>query len=427
MSLMPGAQPFSGIEVVEFGQFIAVPYCAQLLADGGAHVIKIEALEGDPVRLLAPLAPGETRHFISRNRGKHSLPLNLKHPGAQRIIDALLARADVVLTNFRPGLARDLGLDYATLAPRYPRLIVGNVTAFGGRGPDALLPGMDLVVQARSGLMTANGRLQDGNPAVGDPPAADYMCAMTLAFGIASALLRRTQTGRGGEVDVALLMAALVLQNNGMVRVDKADKPVLDDLNARLAELRACGAPYTEQASLVPQIRTHAMVRVYYRTYATKDATLAVACVSPSLQRAFMRAVGMKDRAHEHPITDPAALQRHYQALGASMETLMRTRTTAEWKAALDAAALPAAGVKLPIEMMEDEQALANDMLHDLDHPALGTVRVVSTPIRMDGGGFRPSPATRALASETRDILAGLGFTPDEIAAMLREGATRAQ
>ena len=142
---------------------------------------------------------------------------------------------------------------------------------------------------------------------------------------------------------------------------------------------------------------------------------------SPDLLPRFAAIVG--DR---YAITDPAALQRHYEALGAAMEAHMRTRTTAAWKAALDAAALPAAGVKLPIEMMEDEQALANEMLHDLDHPALGTVRVVSTPIRMDGGGFRPSPATRALASETRDILSGLGFTPDEIAAMLREGATRA-
>jgi crotonobetainyl-CoA:carnitine CoA-transferase CaiB-like acyl-CoA transferase len=189
--------------------------------------------------------------------------------------------------------------------------------------------------------------------------------------------------------------------------------------------LRARGAPYAEQSALVPQIRTHAMVRVYYRTYATKDATLAVACVSPSLQRAFMRAVGMKDAHHEHPITDPAALQRHYEALGAAIEAHIRTRTTGAWKAALDAAALPAAGVKLPIEMMEDEQALANHMLHDLDHPALGTVRVVSTPIQMDGGGFRPSPATGAFASETRDILAGLGFTPAEVATLLREGATR--
>src|SRR5712664_5006612 len=99
------SRPFAGLEVVEFGQFIAVPFCAQLLAEGGAHVIKVESPEGDPVRNLAPLAPGETRHFISRNRGKHTLPLDLRHPSARRVVDRLLARADVVLTNFRPGLA----------------------------------------------------------------------------------------------------------------------------------------------------------------------------------------------------------------------------------------------------------------------------------------------------------------------------------
>lgn len=169
---MPSEQPFAGLEVVEFGQFIAVPFCAQLLAEGGARVIKVESLAGDPTQLL-PLAPGETRHFISRNRGKHSLPLGLRHPAAPRIVEALLARADVVLTNFRPGLAAELGLDDETLGPRYPRLIVGNVTAFGREGPDAMLAGMDLVIQARSGLMASNGRLRDGRPIAGDPPVAD--------------------------------------------------------------------------------------------------------------------------------------------------------------------------------------------------------------------------------------------------------------
>jgi crotonobetainyl-CoA:carnitine CoA-transferase CaiB-like acyl-CoA transferase len=165
---MDEARPFAGIEVVEFGQFIAVPFCGQLLAEGGAHVLKVESLDGDPVRHLAPLAPGETRHFISRNRGKHSLPLDLKHRDARRIIDALLARADVVLFNFRPGLAEELGLDYASLARSYPRLIVGSVTGFGTRGPDAGLAGMDLVLQARSGLMASNGRVKDGVPSPGD-------------------------------------------------------------------------------------------------------------------------------------------------------------------------------------------------------------------------------------------------------------------
>src|SRR2546428_8625710 len=156
------SRPFAGIEVVEFGQFIAVPFCAQLLAEGGAHVIKVESLDGDPVRHLAQLAPGETRHFISRNRGKHSLPLDLKQPAARPVINALLTKADVVLTNFRPGFAAEMGLDYATLSPRFPQLIVGNVSAFGHRGPDAGLAGMDLVVQARSGLMAATGKVVNG-------------------------------------------------------------------------------------------------------------------------------------------------------------------------------------------------------------------------------------------------------------------------
>ena len=133
------ARPFAGIDVVEFGQFIAVPFCAQLLAEGGARVIKIESLEGDPVRQLAPLPGGDTRHFLSRNRGKRSLPLDLRHPRAREVIERLLGRADVVLTNFRPGLAEEFGLDYASLAPRFPRLVVGSVSAFGRHGPDALL------------------------------------------------------------------------------------------------------------------------------------------------------------------------------------------------------------------------------------------------------------------------------------------------
>src|SRR5438105_10777327 len=202
---MDQTQPFAGIEVVEFGQFIAVPFCAQVLAEGGAHVIKVEALEGDPVRQLAQLAPGETRHFVSRNRGKHALPLDLRHPKAARVIERLLGRADVVLTNFRPGLAEEFGLDGASLEARYPRLVVGNVSAFGRRGPDARLAGMDLVVQARSGLMASLGKLNDeGVPAAGEAPVADYQCAMTLAFGVASALFRRERTGRGGEIDIAL-------------------------------------------------------------------------------------------------------------------------------------------------------------------------------------------------------------------------------
>jgi crotonobetainyl-CoA:carnitine CoA-transferase CaiB-like acyl-CoA transferase len=418
-------QPFAGLEVVEFGQFIAVPYCGQLLADGGAHVVKVEPLEGDAVRAIAPLAPRESRHFICRNRGKHSLPLDLKHRAARPVIDALVARADVVLTNLRPGLARELGLDYATLGARHPRLIVGNVSGFGLDGPDAQLAAMDLVIQARSGLMVAAGRDRHGVPVPADPPIADYMCAMMLAFGIASALVRRAATGRGGEVDVALLMAALVVQNNVILRVHSIDGPEQAATLARLAELRTQGAPYAEQARLnVEQLRTPAMARLYYRTYATRDAAIGVACVSPGMQRALMRALGLVDEAHTRPLSDAQAAA-FYEDLAARAEALMRSRTTVEWKKVLHEHGIPASDVKLPVELLDDPQPLANGMLHDLQHPALGPVRVVGSPVKLDGDGFRPAPATAAFGSETREILRGLGFPDPAIDSLIADGVSR--
>src|SRR5438477_11220968 len=218
-------RPFAGVTVLELGHFIAVPWAGQILADGGAHVIKIEPLEGEPSRHIAPLGGGETRHFFIRNRGKHALPLDLRHAHAREILDALLARADVVLANMRPGLAAELGLEYEQLAERFPRLIVGTVTAFGAQGPDAPLAGMDMVVQARSGLMVTGGKVKDDLPTTGESPIADYMAASLLAFGVASALYRRERAGRGGRVDTSLLMAPLALQNNLMVRVEGVDGP----------------------------------------------------------------------------------------------------------------------------------------------------------------------------------------------------------
>jgi crotonobetainyl-CoA:carnitine CoA-transferase CaiB-like acyl-CoA transferase len=419
-------RPFDGIRVVEFGQFIAAPWCAQLLAEGGARVVKVESLDGDPVRQLAPLAPGESRHFLSRNRGKRTLPLDLRHPEAAAVIARLLERADVVLTNFRPGLAAEFGLDGPTLAARHPRLVVGNVSAFGARGPDAALAGMDLIVQARSGLMAANHGLREGLPGGAEvPPLADYMCAMTLAFGVASALLRRERTGRGGEVEVSLLMAALVLQNNSMVRVAATDGVAHAKSRARLAELRAAGRPFAAQAALQPRTRTPGMQHVYYRVYATRDAAIAVACVSPGLQRALMRAVGLSDLAHTQPFTDRDAEAKHYAELGARIETLLASRPTGEWRAQFDAHGIPAAGVALPMELLDDEQALANGLLHDLDHPALGPVRVLAPPLALDGDGFRPTPAAAPFGADTRALLGELGFTDDEVARLIAARVTR--
>jgi len=416
-------QPFAGVTVIELGQFVAVPYAGQMLADGGAHVIKIEPREGEPSRHLAPLVPGESRHFLMRNRGKHSLPLELKHPDARAILDALLARADVVLTNLRPGLASELGLDYAQLAPRYPRLIVGNVSAFGARGPDAGLAGMDMVVQARSGLMVTNGRTKDGLPTTGESPVADYMAAALLSFGVASALYQRERTGSGTRVEASLLMAALVLQNNLMIRVENADGSAHARFVEWLEAARRDGVPFAEQVERMPRSRPVGMTAVYYRTYATKDAALAVACGSPSLRKRFIAAIGLDDPALESAIADEAALEKHYARLKSAAEAVVAGRTTAEWQALLEKAGVPASGVVLPVEALDAEQAVANGMIHRYDHAQLGPVTVLGAPLAVGDGGFAAGPPTPPFGSEVREILVWAGFAGAQLDRLVAGGA----
>jgi crotonobetainyl-CoA:carnitine CoA-transferase CaiB-like acyl-CoA transferase len=416
------SQPFAGVRVVEFGQFVAVPFAAQLLAEGGAEVIKIEALQGDPTRLLRPLAPGETRIFLSRNRGKHSLPLDLRDAAVKPVLDALLEWADVALMNFRPGLAQQLGLDAATLAARFPRLIIGTVTAFGNRGPDAGLAGMDIVVQARSGLMAANGRIVDGRPAPGDPVSADYMCAMTLAFGIASALLRRERSGKGGIVDTSLMQAAMTLANNQLTRSEDHDRPVHDEILTRLAEQRVAGASYAEQAGSIPGTRTMPMAKVYFRTYETADSVIAIACGSHALRERFIAAIGLQDPALAS--LNEAEWNDHYDTLRDQAEAIMRSEPSAHWIAVLNAAGVPVSAVKFPVELFDDPQAAANDMFHLLEHPSADRVKVLSPPVSLDGEGFRPGRPTAALGSETRAILLELGFAESDVDEMIASNVT---
>jgi CoA:oxalate CoA-transferase len=418
-------QPFAGIRVVEFGQFVAVPYAGQLLADGGADVLKIEALIGDSSRHVAPLVPGETRIFVARNRGKRSLPLALKHADAPEVIDALLAWADVALFNFRPGLAQSLGLDADTLRSRFPKLVTATVTPFGHHGPDAELAGMDIVVQARSGLMAAQGRIVDGRPAAGEPVPADYMCAMTLSFGIASALFRRERTGIGGAVDVSLMHAAMALANNQMVYAHDHDGERRDATLARLAEQRDAGTPYAEQLAQVQSSSARPIAKVYYRTFECSNKAIAVACGSVKLRIAFAQAIGLKDARVR--AMDGADADEYYEGVRIEAETIMRSRTAEQWLTQLRAAGIPVSDVKMIQEMFDDEQALSNGMLYVQDHPMVGPVTLVGTPVKLDDDGFAPSKPTAPLGSQTRAILHAIGFVDSRIEQLLASEATREQ
>ena len=422
---MNESRPFDGIRVAEFGQFIAVPFCGQMLADGGAEVLKIEAPGGDPTRRLNPLAPGESRIFLSRNRGKHSLPLHLSKPAARPVIERILAWADVVLMNFRPGLEKQLGLAPEDLLAENPRLVIASVTAFGKHGPDAGLAGMDIVVQARSGLMAANGRMTDGRPASGDPVSADYMSAMCLSFGVASALLRRERSGKGGIVDVSLMHAGMILANNQLIRSEDQDRPAHDEALRHLTEQRAAKASYEEQAAAIPNPRVPSMTAIYFRTFETADRTIAVACGSHSLRLKFTEVLNIEDLGLLETSLQEPHWETYYADLKTRVEGMMRQSSAETWIARLNEAGIPVAAVRFPIELFDDPHAHANQMFHDMEHPAAGTVRMVGPPVELDGDGFQPAEPTPAFGSEADRILRGLGFDQPAIEALVAEGIVR--
>jgi CoA:oxalate CoA-transferase len=418
---MADTQPFDGIKVGEFGQFVAVPFCGQLLAEGGAEVIKVESPEGDPNRHMDSITPFESRIFISRNRGKHSLPLKLNDSKSKPTIEALLRWADVVLMNFRPGLSEKLGLAPEKLLERFPQLVVGEITPFGKKGPDAGLAAMDIVVQARSGLMAAMGRIVDGKPAPGEPVISDYMAATSLAFGITSALLRRERTGKGGIVDVSLMQSAMTLANNQLVRSEDLDqarhRQTIDTINQQ----RRDGVSFEEQAGSMPSARFFPMRAVYFRVFDTSDGSIAVACASRGLQVRFSKALGFVDDAHSGADIPP---NDYYENLRDRVETMIRANNSAHWVAVLQQAGVPVSTVKFPVELFEDEQAVANDMFRVLDHPVAGKFRTLSPPVTLSGGGFKGQDATLPFGTETRRIMNDLGLTDSEIDALVQAGIT---
>ena len=421
---MADSQPFEGLKVVEFGQFVAVPFCGQLLAEGGAEVIKIESPDGDPNRHMGEIVPFESRIFLSRNRGKHALPLKLSDAKAQPVVDALLAWADVVLMNFRPGLAEKMGIDAKSLLARFPRLIIGEVTPFGKRGPDADLAAMDIVVQARSGLMAAMGRVVDGRPAPGDPVIYDYMAATSLAFGVSSALFRRERTGKGGIVDVSLMQSAMTLANNQLIRSEDLDREkhqiVIDQINQQRIE----GASFEAQSATLPSARMLALTSIYFRTFDTSDGCIAIACASHGLQERFAKALGFSDR-YSSEATTGSRDEQYYADLQGQVERLIRARTSNAWINILQEAGVPVSTVKFPLELFEDPQTAANEMFYVFEHSTAGRFRALSPPVKLSGGGFQPQGATPPFATETRSLLAQLGFSTDQIDDLIAQGVSR--
>lgn len=410
--------PFHRLTVVEFGRFIAAPYCGQLMADGGADVIKVEPLHGDDARRNGTrLSPTEARQFLNKNRGKRSIAVKLSDEGVRRALRGLLGRADVVIANFRPGQAEELGLDYETLAATNERLIYAENTGFGKRGPLSHKAGMDMVLQAYTGLAPVT---KDGPVPLVDP-VIDYTAALLMAWGIATALYDRERHGRGQRLDVSLLQAALVLQNNSINHVDAVDgwrDDFVDYLKRAFREGRSLEDVLTHRNTLKPAIEPP-----YYGIFQAQDGLLALAAGGRALQRRTVQVLGVTDPALEGEGFVPDDIAAHTRAMRDRVAAAIRGRPVAHWLTEFERASVPAGPVLLKDQVLDDEQVRANDYVVRLEHEQVGGMTVVAPPVKFSATPLDSAAPSPVLGRHTREVLAQAGLDAEAIEAMVARGA----
>lgn len=407
--------PFAGITVVELGQFVVAPFCGQLMADAGARVIKVEPPSGDSYRTTQPIAPMESRQFLIKNRGKESIAINLGHPDAGSVLRRLIEAADVVLTNLSPAATRRRGLDYESVARINPRIVYGAATAYGQVGPDAQRPGMDIVAQARSGVMSSLAAENDGLPYHSEVQVTDYSSALMLFGAVAAALYHRERTGKGQMVDVSLLGSALTLQNNALAHVYGADDWRHEFVNTHLPALRAEGASHARIEQVRRRLRPDPPAQTaHYRVFRTADGSVALGAGSPHSRRRLIEETGIDGSLAD---TDP-------EAFGQQLAGVLVKRTTQEWEQRLRAVDVPVAAVRHVDELFFDEHVEAEGLMADYEHPVVGRYRALGVPFHMSAtplsGRGRGSPV---FAHDTEQILTELGFDTPARDALVESGA----
>jgi crotonobetainyl-CoA:carnitine CoA-transferase CaiB-like acyl-CoA transferase len=395
----PSAGPLTGFTVVDFTRVLSGPYCTMLLADMGARVIKIEQPgRGDDTRAWGPPFIGpESAYFLSVNRNKESLTLDLKKPGARRVVERLLDRADVVVENFRPGTMERLGLEYGVVAARWPRVVYCSISGFGQTGPRRDEAGYDAVIQAEGGLMSITGAA-DGAPYRLGVAIADIVTGMFAAQGITLALLSRERTGRGQQVDVGMLdSTAALLTYQAAIAFTTG---------------RAPGRMGNRHPTIVP-----------YETFAATDGDFVLAVGNDDQWRRFCEKSGLAEIAADERFATNAARVRNYDVLRPILARRLQGRTRAEWIATLRSAGVPCGGVRDITEVLADPQLDARSMIAEVEHAAIGRVQVLGVPIKLTQtpGSVRLAPP--ALGQHTDGILQELGLDDGEIVALRAEAA----
>jgi CoA:oxalate CoA-transferase len=389
--------PLSGIRVVDLTRILAGPFCTMLLADMGAEIVKIETPgQGDPLRGQGVIRDGLSWYFAAFNRNKKSLTLNLRDPQGRAALARLIETSDVLVENYRPGVLAAMGFDETRLKALNPGLVVCSLSGFGDSGPYRDRPSFDFIAQAMSGFMSVTGEAGGGPLRVG-PPIADLVAGLYGAIGICASLVRKGRSGVGDHVGASL--------NNGMISL-------LGFLAANhLATGEEPGRTGNDHAIVSP-----------YGIFRTADGEVALA---PSQEQSYQRlvdALQMPELRDDPRFATNDLRVRHRAAMNAAIEARLRVDTTAHWIEVLNAAGVPCGRIMGLAEMFADPQVIDQEMVLTQQHPGHGDVKMLGFPIKFAEAPCqlrRPAPE---LGADTETVLAGLGYSLDEIAGMRAAG-----
>jgi crotonobetainyl-CoA:carnitine CoA-transferase CaiB-like acyl-CoA transferase len=393
---MTESSALSGIRVLDVTQVMAGPFCAMLLADLGADVVKIEPPAGDSTRQMPGGVDGDTPSFNAVNRGKRSVRLNLKAPEGRALFERLARSTDILIENYRPGVMEGLGLGYARLSAANPRVIYASISGYGQTGPDRHKGGFDLIAQGVSGIMSITGEPGQA-PMKAGVPLTDLGAGLFALVGILAALESRHRTGAGQHVETSLVDAGVALS-----------------IWEATEYFSGRGVPQ-------PMGSAHRM-NAPYQAIRCADGYITMGAASDRLFGRLCDVLGHPEWLEQAEFADNASRVRHHDALAMLIEAITARQPRGHWLALLEKNEIPCGPINDYAQVFADPQVVARGMVVDVDHPTLGRIRTLGSPIKMSATPPRDGGRAPLLGEHTRAVLAELGYGAAAIDAIVAAG-----